>query len=57
MVWIQAVWIANFFFFALILLFIWSKIAIISKKIKTIDSILTNTEELIGGKETPPNPQ
>jgi hypothetical protein len=43
---IKILWIVVFFLFSLTLLFVWSKLYIISKKAKTISSLLGEIESL-----------
>jgi hypothetical protein len=43
---IRVVWIFIFLFFALILIFTWSKMAIISGKVKAIARLLESLEEI-----------
>lgn len=43
---IQIFWVIIFFFFALVLIFTWSKISIISRKISTIISTIDNIKKL-----------
>ena len=46
MEWVRVIWILNFFFFALILIFTWSKMAVISGKIKSITQLMEGLDEL-----------
>ncbi len=41
-------WTIDFFFFALILLFLWSKKAILTKKVKNIEEVLNSIDEIRG---------
>ena len=41
---VRILWIVNFFFFALTLIFIWSKILIIAKKVKVITVLIRQSE-------------
>jgi len=43
---VKVIWAANFFFFALILLYVWSKIYIISKKVQSTASVLEKVQVL-----------
>jgi hypothetical protein len=43
---IKIFWMVIFFMFSLTLLFVWSKLYIIAKKVKAIDALLTATEAL-----------
>ena len=43
---IRIIWIIGFFLFSITLIFIWSKILIISKKMKTIDAIVKKIQEI-----------
>jgi hypothetical protein len=43
---IRIVWIIGFFLFSITLIFVWSKILIISKKIKTISAIIKKIHEI-----------
>ncbi|MBD3395685.1 MAG: hypothetical protein GF418_08665 [Chitinivibrionales bacterium] len=51
---VRVIWIFIFFFFALILLFTWSKMAVISGKIKTIMRLVSEAENLSAGEAGPP---
>jgi hypothetical protein len=42
---IQIVWTVTFFFFTLILIFIWSKALVISKKMENIVSLIEQSEK------------
>jgi large-conductance mechanosensitive channel len=50
MQYVKLLWVVNFFFFALILFFIWSKITILSKRLtslkKAFDSVKATQEEV-----------
>jgi|GEM_PF-1461265 len=48
---IRIVWIFIFFFFTLILIFTWSKIVIISGKIKAITRLVGEIEDMAKKKE------
>jgi hypothetical protein len=39
-------WVVNFLFFSLILIFLWSKVVIINKRLKAIRRLLSIHEEL-----------
>ena len=43
---IKILWIVIFFFFTLMLLFIWSKITLISNKIKKVSVIIDKSKEV-----------
>ncbi len=43
---VKILWIIKFFFFTLVLFFIWSKINVISNKIKTITSSIEDIKKL-----------
>ncbi|MBN2036631.1 MAG: hypothetical protein JW768_07815 [Chitinispirillaceae bacterium] len=43
---IKTAWIVIFLFFSLTLLFVWSKMYIISKKIRSISSLVSRIEEI-----------
>jgi hypothetical protein len=45
---VKIAWIVIFLFFSLTLIFIWSKMYIISRKIKTIDALITQCESVSG---------
>jgi cell division protein FtsL len=49
---IKIAWIVVFLFFSLTLLFVWSKMYILSKKIKIISTLISQVEE-IDGKQPP----
>lgn len=42
---VRILWVGLFFFFALILIFTWSKLAVIARKIKAITSLVDATDE------------
>ena len=44
---VKILWIIKFFFFTLVLFFIWSKMNVISKKVKTITSSLEDIDKLL----------
>jgi hypothetical protein len=46
MQWIKLLWVVNFFFFAVVLFFVWSKMTIIVKKVKTILPLISTIEAL-----------
>lgn len=52
---IKAIWVINSFFFALVLVFIWSKSIIIAKKVSTISSIMERIEQIQLDDESPPS--
>lgn len=43
---VQLIWALNFFVFAFILFFTWSKIYVISRKFKSISTVLKKNEDL-----------
>jgi len=43
---VKLIWVVNFFFFALILFFIWSKILIISKRLGILQQVLSSIDSL-----------
>jgi len=43
---IKLLWAVNFFFFTLVLIFIWSKILVVSQKIKVSSSLLEKIRAL-----------
>jgi hypothetical protein len=43
---IKIAWVVVFFVFSLTLLFVWSKMYIVAKKVKVIDALLTVTENV-----------
>lgn len=43
---LTAIWIITFFFFALILIFVWSKLVVVSGKIKSITGIIKNCDDI-----------
>ena len=43
---IRIIWIIVFFLFAITLIFIWSKVLIISRKLTTISAIIKKSQEL-----------
>ena len=43
---VKILWIIKFFFFTLVLFFIWSKMNVISKKVKTITSSIEDIDKL-----------
>ena len=50
---VRVVWIFIFFFFALILIFMWSKMAVISSKINSIARLVDNIKKISGPEEPP----
>ncbi len=50
---IRALWVFIFFFFALILMFTWSKINIIAAKIRAITAVLNDAEQTGSGRQNP----
>jgi hypothetical protein len=51
---IRVIWIINFFFFLLILIFLWSKLYLISRRMNDLSSIVRKCNQLpeIASKET-----
>jgi len=53
---LRFLWVINFLFFTLILIFLWSKVIIINKRMKAIQRLLSINEEIdrenirLGGK-------
>ena len=45
---IKSAWVVIFLLFSLTLIFVWSKMYIISKKIKAIDALLTQCDSVCG---------
>jgi hypothetical protein len=43
---IKFLWVINFLFFSLILIFLWSKVVIMNKRLKAIRRLLSINEEL-----------
>ena len=43
---VKILWIIKFFFFTLVLFFIWSKMNVISRKVKTITSSIEDIDKL-----------
>ena len=43
---VKVIWAVNFFFFSLILFFVWSKIYIISKRIKKTTSLIEEIDKV-----------
>jgi hypothetical protein len=43
---VKVIWVVNFFFFSLILFFVWSKVHIISKRIKKAASIIEEIDKV-----------
>ena len=46
---VKIIWVANFFLFALALLFVWSKVTIIVKRLTTLEALLTSVRTLRAG--------
>lgn len=44
---IRIIWIINFFFFALVLIFIWAKVLIISRRLKSITGNAKKSKDLM----------
>jgi hypothetical protein len=54
---VRIIWIINFFFFLLVLIFLWSKIYLATKKINELAAIIKSTNEISGApRETPKSP-
>jgi len=45
---VKSAWIVIFLLFSLTLIFVWSKMYIISRKIKAIDALLTQCDSIYG---------
>jgi len=43
---LKFLWVVNFLFFALVLVFLWSKVVIINKRLKAIRRLLSIGEEI-----------
>jgi hypothetical protein len=43
---VRIFWIINFFFFLLVLIFLWSKMYLISKKIKDLSATIKQSSEI-----------
>ncbi len=43
---IRTIWVVNFFLFSLILLFVWSKVVIISKRVTQLLPLIKKVQEL-----------
>jgi hypothetical protein len=43
---LRFLWIINFLFFSLILIFLWSKVVIVNKRLKAIGRLLSIGEEI-----------
>jgi len=43
---LKFLWVVNFLFFSLILIFLWSKVVIINKRLKAIRRLLSIGEEI-----------
>jgi hypothetical protein len=43
---LKFLWVVNFLFFSLILIFLWSKVVIVNKRIKAVRRLLTIGEEI-----------
>jgi len=54
---LKFLWVINFLFFSLILIFLWSKVVIINKRLRAIKRLLSIGEEIdrefekLGGKK------
>ncbi|MCL2220233.1 MAG: hypothetical protein FWC23_08985 [Chitinispirillia bacterium] len=54
---LKFLWVVNFLFFSLILIFLWSKVVIINKRLRAIKKLLAIGEEIdrefekLGGKK------
>jgi hypothetical protein len=54
---LRIIWVMNFFFFSLILLFVWSKIYIISKKVQAVASTAERVDVLTEQLDRPETAQ
>jgi HAMP domain-containing protein len=54
---VRALWVIIFFFFALILMFTWSKINIIAAKLRTISAALSDGKPAAEGESPAPDEQ
>jgi hypothetical protein len=52
---VRILWIVNFFFFVLILIFMWSKIYLVGRRIDDIISIVKKSDELPESVEKDPS--
>jgi hypothetical protein len=52
---VRILWIVNFFFFVLILIFMWSKIYLVGRRIDDIISIVKKSDELPDSIEKDPS--
>jgi hypothetical protein len=52
---VRILWIVNFFFFVLILIFMWSKIYLVGRRIDDIISIVKKSDELPDSVEKDPS--
>jgi len=43
---VRIIWIINFFFFLLVLIFLWSKIYLATKKINELSAIIKSSNEI-----------
>ena len=43
---LKFLWIVNFLFFSLILIFLWSKVVIVNKRLKAVQRLLVIGEEI-----------
>ncbi|MDR0330815.1 MAG: hypothetical protein LBH93_03800 [Chitinispirillales bacterium] len=48
---LKFLWVINFLFFSLILVFLWSKVVIINKRLKAVKRLLTIGSEIDGEHE------
>ncbi len=47
---INILWVITFFFFTLILIFIWSKIIVVSKKLNSVSLLVAECEKIESGE-------
>ena len=47
---LKILWTTTFFFFTLILIFIWSKIIVVSNKLKAVSSLVAESEKIEFGE-------
>ncbi|MCU0608674.1 MAG: hypothetical protein MUF22_02755 [Chitinispirillaceae bacterium] len=50
---IQALWLVIFFLFSLTLIFTWTKVSLITGKVRRIDTLLTQIEAIDAQQESP----
>lgn len=54
---LKILWTITFFFFTLILIFIWSKIIVVSNKLKAVSTLVAESEKIEFGENEEETPE